>query len=190
MRITIHFSRKKRDFQRLPCLPPGGGDGAGESACRDAAILPVGRRQGKVCWCMIVAQRLKAARQTCKLTQGQVAEILGIDRSAYTYYETGKTSPSLSNLLRLASVFQVEVAWLLGAPKTDEENRFLSAGDDLLTLQREIGESRMTELSKEERQLVAFYRAMKGEGKDRALLEAFRQVRDGEAPAEDGRSDD
>lgn len=139
---------------------------------------------------MVVAQRLKAARQACKLTQSQVAEILGIDRSAYTYYETGKTSPSLSNLLRLASVFQVEVAWLLGEAKQEEKSHFLSSGDDVFSLRQEIGESRMLELSGEERQVVAFYRAMKGEGKAQALLEAFRQVRDSEPPADDSKDDD
>ena len=134
---------------------------------------------------MIVAQRLKAARQTCRLTQGQVAEILGIDRSAYTYYETGKTSPSLSNLVRLASIFHVEVAWLLQADEADPESHSLSMGDDLFSLRQQIAESRMQELSKEERQLVAFYRAMKEEGKAPALLEIFRQVRDGEPPEDD-----
>ena len=139
---------------------------------------------------MVVAQRLKAARQACKLTQGQVAEILGIDRSAYTYYETGKTSPSLTNLLRLASVFEVDVAWLLGENKSEEHSHFLSAGDDVFALRREIGESRMSELSREERQIVAFYRAMKGEGKEQALMEAFRRVRDSEAPEDDSGSHD
>ena len=139
---------------------------------------------------MVVAQRLKAARKACKLTQSQVAEILGIDRSAYTYYETGKTSPSLSNLLRLASVFKVEVAWLLGENRTEEDSHLLSSGDDVLTLRREISESRMLELSKEERQVIAFYRAMKGEGKEQALLEAFRQVRDSESPADGNENDD
>ena len=139
---------------------------------------------------MVVAQRLKAARQACKLTQSQVAEILGIDRSAYTYYETGKTSPSLSNLLRLASVFKVEVAWLLGESRSEEGTHLLSSGDDVFTLRQEISESRMLELSKEERQVIAFYRAMKGEGKEQALLEAFRQVRDSESPADGNENDD
>ena len=130
---------------------------------------------------MIVAQRLKAARLACKLTQSQVAEILGVDRSAYTYYETGKTTPSLPNMLRLASAFQVDVAWLMGA-QTTEDDGCLSAGEDVFGRQQEIRENRMAELSGQERQLVAFYRAMKGEGKEQALLEAFRQIRDSEPP--------
>ena len=125
---------------------------------------------------MIVAQRLKTARQACKLTQNQVAEILGIDRSAYTYYETGKTSPSLTNLLRLASIFKVEVAWLLG--EADPSTHLISAGDDALSLMKAVSESRMADLSREERQLVAFYRMMRGEGRGDAVLKALKSARD------------
>lgn len=125
---------------------------------------------------MIVAQRLKTARRACKLTQHQVAEILGVDRSAYTYYETGKTSPSLTNLVRLASIFKVEVSWLLG--EADPSSHLISAGDDAISLMTAVSESHMQELSKEERQLVAFYRMMRGEGKGDAVKEALNAVRD------------
>lgn len=125
---------------------------------------------------MIVAQRLKTARRACKLTQHQVAEILGVDRSAYTYYETGKTSPSLTNLVRLASIFKVEVSWLLG--EADSSSHLISAGDDAISLMTAVSESHMLELSKEERQLVAFYRMMRGEGKGDAVKEALNAVRD------------
>ena len=137
----------------------------------------------------MLSQRLKAARKACKLTQSQVAEILGIDRSAYTYYETGKTSPSFANLLRLASVFKVEASWLLRGSAAEGEPPFLADGEDVFTVYQAISQSGMAELSKEERQFVAYYRAMKGEGKERALLEAFRQVRDSEPPAGDGNGD-
>ena len=137
----------------------------------------------------MLSQRLKAARKACRLTQNQVAEILGIDRSAYTYYETGKTSPSLGNLLRLAAVFKVDASWLLGETAADEDAQFLSAGENVFARQQAISQSGMLELSKDERQLVAFYRAMKGEGKGEALLEALRQVRDSEPPADDGNND-
>ncbi|MBQ6065293.1 MAG: helix-turn-helix domain-containing protein [Clostridia bacterium] len=137
----------------------------------------------------MLSQRLKAARKACKLTQSQVAEILGIDRSAYTYYETGKTSPSFANLLRLSSVFKVDASWLLGGSAAEAETGFLADGEDVFAVYQAISQSGMSELSKEERQLVAYYRAMKGEGKGQALLEAFRRVRDSDPPAEDGNDD-
>ena len=137
----------------------------------------------------MLSQRLKAARKACKLTQSQVAEILGIDRSAYTYYETGKTTPSFANLLRLASVFKVEASWLLGGSAPEGEPPFLADGEDVFAVYQAISQSGMSELSNDERLLVAYYRAMKGEGKGQALLEAFRQVRDSEPPAQDGNDD-
>lgn len=130
----------------------------------------------------MLSQRLRAARKACRLTQSQVADILGIDRSAYSYYETGKTFPSLPNLLRLASVFQVDASWLLGASGVDGDLPFLSSGEDVFARLQAITQSRMVELSGDERLLVAFYRAMKGEGKGEAVLNALRKVRDADAP--------
>lgn len=39
------------------------------------------------------------------LSQQQVADKLKIDRSAYTYYETGKVLPNISRLLQLSKIF-------------------------------------------------------------------------------------
>ena len=136
---------------------------------------------------MIVSERLRAARKACKMTQSQVADILGIDRSAYTYYETGKSSPSYENLMRLAAMFKVDVQWFLFADETD---LCLHSGDDVFTLMNAVNESGMLQLSNEERQLVAFFRAMTAEGKGDAVMDALKQVRDREAaPAENEAGD-
>ncbi len=47
--------------------------------------------------------KLKYYRDNCELSQQQVANILNIDRSTYTYYEPGKTTPSASMLLKLSN---------------------------------------------------------------------------------------
>ena len=47
------------------------------------------------------------------MTQREVAELLHIDRSTYAYYELGKTSPSLTNLLAMARLFDVPVDLLI-----------------------------------------------------------------------------
>lgn len=51
-----------------------------------------------------VAERLKYYRSKCGLTQVQISEMLHIDRSTYTYYERGKTIPSLERIVALADV--------------------------------------------------------------------------------------
>jgi len=66
----------------------------------------------------MLADRLKQLRQQCELTQKQIADTLSIDRSTYSYYETGKTSPPLDTLVRLAKMFNISTDNLLGyAPK-------------------------------------------------------------------------
>ena len=136
---------------------------------------------------MIVSERLRAARKACKMTQGQVAELLGVDRSTYTYYETGKSSPSYENLMRLAAMFKVDVQWFLGAAEPDQ---CLHSGDNVFTLMKAVNESGMLQLSKEERQLVAFFRAMNAEGKGDAVMDALKQVRDGKAAPSEDEADD
>ena len=42
---------------------------------------------------MTLAERLKEIRREHNFTQLDLAEVLGIDRTAYTYYEMGKTQP-------------------------------------------------------------------------------------------------
>ena len=56
-------------------------------------------------------KRCKILRQERGLTQQQVADALGISRSAYAYYEIGE--PSLSVLWELAQYFQVSADSLL-----------------------------------------------------------------------------
>ncbi|GHU82429.1 hypothetical protein AGMMS50284_4270 [Clostridia bacterium] len=49
----------------------------------------------------------KYYREKNKLTQAQVAKELKIDRSSYTYYEIGKTMPSIKTIIKLARIFDV-----------------------------------------------------------------------------------
>ena len=67
---------------------------------------------------------------------------------------------------------------------------YLSSGDNVFTLKQAINESGMLQLTQEERQLVAFFRAMNAEGKGAAVMDALKQVRDGKtAPAENEADD-
>lgn len=58
----------------------------------------------------VIAYNLKKCRKNTGLTQAQVSEILNIERSTYTYYETGKTLPSINMLIRLAKLYNVSLA--------------------------------------------------------------------------------
>ena len=57
--------------------------------------------------------RLKTFRTLNGLTQGEVAEVLNLDRSTYTYYEKGRV-PNLDTLNKLAKLFNVSGGELIG----------------------------------------------------------------------------
>ena len=62
------------------------------------------------------ARRLAAARARANLTQEQVAEALGINRSSVAQWETGRSEPKLNNVLALAGLYCTTPNELLGMP--------------------------------------------------------------------------
>ena len=61
----------------------------------------------------MISYWLKYYRHECGLTQQQVADRLKIERSTYTYYETGKTKPDINTLIKIAKVFNINYTQLL-----------------------------------------------------------------------------
>ena len=76
-----------------------------------------------------IAANLKEYRTKAGLTQQQVAEALKIERSTYTYYENGKSTPSLDNIGRIAKLFGVEYTVLLDGIGEDVNEQFEKAGN-------------------------------------------------------------
>ena len=62
-------------------------------------------------------QLLRNFRNINQLTQQQVADALNINRTTYTYYETGKTEPSIDNLHRLIQISGITYDDLLPSEK-------------------------------------------------------------------------
>ncbi len=61
----------------------------------------------------MISYWLKFYRHECGLTQQQVADRLKIERSTYTYYETGKTKPDINTLIKIAKVYGINYQKLL-----------------------------------------------------------------------------
>lgn len=76
----------------------------------------------------ILKIRLKTLRSEFKLTQEDIAKKVGLTKSAYGYYEQGKTIPDAQMIAKLSEIFNVTTDYLLGisniknnnANKTDE----------------------------------------------------------------------
>jgi transcriptional regulator with XRE-family HTH domain len=58
--------------------------------------------------------RLKTARESRGLSQGELAGKTGLQPSAISHFETGGRSPSFDNLRRLADALNVDTDYLLG----------------------------------------------------------------------------
>lgn len=64
------------------------------------------------------AKRLKSLRLSNKMTQEDVAKILGITRQGYGHYENPKSKrePDHETTIKLAKIFDVSVDYLLNGP--------------------------------------------------------------------------
>ena len=64
--------------------------------------------------CKQFATKLQEIRKARKLTQEQLAERIDIGTPNISYFETGKFSPSIETLEKIADYFHVSVDYLLG----------------------------------------------------------------------------
>ena len=71
--------------------------------------------------------RLKQLRQKHKLTQGELAEILGLKPTAVSNYESRRNEPSFDKLIALSKYFDVSCDYLLGI-----SDAYLPVGGEVL----------------------------------------------------------
>lgn len=108
------------------------------------------------------ALRLKQHRELCRLTQQQVADILNINRTTYTKYETGVSEPSHEVLRKIVSIFGTDFNTILG-----DESPFKKTVVQDPDLQ-------LYNLSDEEKMLVISYRTMSDSDREKILGEAMK----------------
>lgn len=60
-------------------------------------------------------KNLRTLRIQFGYTQGHIAEILKINRSTYTYYQTGKTIPDIFTLVILSDLYDIAIEDFLSA---------------------------------------------------------------------------
>ena len=104
---------------------------------------------------------IRRLRKENGLTQQQVADFLHLDRSTYAYYESGRTKINIDILIRLASLFQVSLAVLVGEEPPASAALFDGTEEAINTDTILVNESvsRFSQLSREEQYLVILYRS-------------------------------
>lgn len=65
---------------------------------------------------------LRCARESCGLTQQQVADKMGISKSTYCGYEIGKRQPDVGKIKQLAKILHVTGSYLIGLEDSDFGN--------------------------------------------------------------------
>lgn len=60
-----------------------------------------------------IADRIKYLRERYSMTQTDLAKKLGVSRSAVNLWEMSVSSPSLSNLIEMSKIFDVNVDYLI-----------------------------------------------------------------------------
>lgn len=100
---------------------------------------------------------LRRLRIRCGLTQQAVADALNVNRATYTYYETGKTTPSVERLGKIAEILgvtELHLAGLLQAPFETEPLATQRAPKKVAKSPENMGQ-----LTPQEKSLIAQYRA-------------------------------
>ena len=109
-----------------------------------------------------IAQILRDMRTEHNLRQGDIAKALGIDRSAYSGYETGRTGISSVRLSKLADIYNVSLDRLVGRQEVDEITKIR-----VTNFSNEIDPIAI--LKSDEQLLLMLYRISDDEKKERIL---------------------
>ena len=104
---------------------------------------------------MLLNQRLKHFRTTSGLTQQQVADVLGLDRSTYAYYESGKTTPDIKSVNKLLKIFNISYYELM-----DETDPTTVSVSDPSVSDNDEDKLHIFDLSKSEKKLVIYFRVL------------------------------
>ncbi len=62
---------------------------------------------------MSFAENFRNARKNAGLTQQQVADALGLDRSAIAHYEKGDSEPAFKNIPKICELFNITLEELI-----------------------------------------------------------------------------
>lgn len=71
------------------------------------------------------SKNLKILRETKKISQQEIADKIGVDRSTIGYWENGKADPTMLNVIKLAETLNVDIVTLIGGNLNFDNADFL-----------------------------------------------------------------
>jgi transcriptional regulator with XRE-family HTH domain len=124
----------------------------------------------------MLSQTLKKLRENSGYTQQQVANALSIERSTYTYYETGKTTPDINTIIKLSKIFNISYTEMLENEERECCKSLNDSCDDLYSCYDSKDFNHVYELSKKEKTLISLYRVLPIEIQNKILKELKEEV--------------
>ena len=112
---------------------------------------------------MTVAESLKKIRKQYKMTQEDIATLLGISRSGYTYYETGKTLPSIDVLQKLAVMYNTTIDTVVGNPA--KKSQLGNYNESMFVAESNVDP--LMCMKKDEQALIMAFRLLENQEKDK-----------------------
>ncbi len=114
---------------------------------------------------MEISEALKKIRKQYKMTQEDVANFLGISRSGYTYYETGKSMPSIEVLKKLSAIYDTTIDEVVGNRIKNQSSKYGKSA-----VMEDCPDPLMY-MKKEEQQIVMAYRLL--DDNEKEMLKDF-----------------
>ena len=116
----------------------------------------------------MLGDRLRAIRKEHGLTQQNIADVLGVDRTTYTVYEGGSITPSPATLVKLSQIYNVTVGYLIGVEENHPELRKIPEEKQEKKL---LSSDPISLLKKEEKELMLYFRVLSDAEKHKIIDE-------------------
>lgn len=110
---------------------------------------------------------LRQVRKTNEMTQAQVAELVGVERSTYTSWESGRSLPKPAQFIMLSKIFDVSFEFLTSPAMSKP----LKVNSKVVDPHRVYGDSYISELNDYERTVILKMRMLNS--KDRKAVTDF-----------------
>lgn len=122
-----------------------------------------------------LGEKLLRLRKEMKMTQDDVAKILGMSRTSFSKYENGNSTPPLQVLRKIAAIYNVGLEYLIFDENTSIRLNDSQSEDENTS---SVPVSKITELRPVEKQIIGKYRILTDEEKKLLLEKLFPEYDD------------
>ena len=122
-----------------------------------------------------MGEKLLRLRKEMKMTQDDVAKILGMSRTSFSKYENGNSAPPLQVLRKIAAICNVGLEYLIFDENTSIRLNDSQSEDENTS---SVPVSKITELRPVEKQIIGKYRILTDEEKKLLLEKLFPEYDD------------